>query len=88
MRAKDFPGPTQLMLDLLGKLYALKVPMRVRSQIPRGYEVTALNDKASLTFWFPTVVGRGVLSRGLVDDQGHLTALGKRTIKKHLSAPG
>lgn len=71
------------MLDLLGKLHTLKGQLVRRRRTPRGYEVTTHTNKDSVAFWFPTVVGRGVLTRGLVDERGHLTPLGGQTIKKH-----
>lgn len=72
--------PTPKMLALLRKLVELNGMAKVQHRIPRGFIIQSLSGHDN-DCWFPTQVGRGLKHRGLIDEQGCITAAGLRSLK-------
>lgn len=69
-------APTFTMLAILRKMVEVDGVLVERTKIPRGYQVIAKRNEA-MRYWFPTYSGRGLIKRGMIDANGHITESGR-----------
>lgn len=50
------------------------------SPVGRGWRV---EHPESVLYWFPTVTGNGLMARGMIDEQGCITKLGRAAIDRY-----
>lgn len=71
--------PTPKMVALLRKLVELDGMAKEQQRVPKGFVIQSLTNQDN-DCWFPTQVGRGLQHRGLIDEQGCVTAAGLRAL--------
>lgn len=73
--------PTMSMMAMLRKIVATNGRAVRRTMPPSGWEVRAY--PGSTLFWFPTRAGRGLVTRGFINDDGEITKLGLQALEAY-----
>lgn len=76
--------PTMSMMTCLKRLVAVNGRLVRHTRLVGGVSAPGrgwrVEHRGSVFYWFPTVTGNGLKTRGMIDEDGYITALGREVL--------